>query len=310
MKNKKIRTAIVSTVSQSKDSLIRFCEYHRAVGIDRIILFFDNADEFREFEPHQDERVTCINCDARYWLSLGRDRPDNLDARIQANRMHGIGMCQEQGVEFVAGIDGDELLYASGNLNRTIASEIAGLDAVMVLPYEAVHDRDSIGRPIFEARHFKVIPNRVNRHAVPLFYRHIHDYTDNGFLGHTAGKAIIRTDAGIVAYENSHRPRLSDPSRIAKTYKMKLLHFDCANESEWISKWEKRLDGRANAGDRTSGMRGNRLDQLAQIGEAMENGKDSINDLYEAYHLYSSVKLFFGKLIGLIKKIELKHIDR
>jgi hypothetical protein len=301
------RIAIVATVSQSPQSLIRFCDYHLDLGVDHIFLYFDKSEENSITALKENNRITCISCTEDYWARLKTNRPASLDDRIIRNRMHGIRLCQDHGINFVAPIDADEFIYTNQNLRRALSQAFVSLDAVILFPYEAIHDKYSIRANPYEAKYFKVLPNRINKYVVPIFYSRIRELTDNGFFGHTAGKTLLRSSAEIVEYRNTHRPILADPSKMGKTNLLKLLHFDCALEEEWIRKWRNRFEGHTIAT-----MRRKRERQYDEIKNALVGQGPHIRQLYRDYYLYNGLEIAVGRCLGLLHRMdaELSNVQR
>ncbi len=303
MPAKKVRKidslAVIATVSQAPETLIRFCQHHLAIGADHIFLFFDRPRENNIAVLQNEARITCINCTSEHWRSAGfRDKPD-LDDMLLSNYRAGIRMCRDAGITYAALVDGDELVYSDRSLKDALAQAFVGLDAVVMLPYEAMHDRGTISGGPFEAKNFKSLPNRLNQYFAPLIYRRIWERADHGFLGHIIGKSIIRTGASNYRFETTHRPVFDDESRIAKTNQLKLLHYDCLTIDEWAQKWRKRFQEGVIVK-----MRSKRHGQLAEIEIAQKMSDRNLEKLYRTYHLYSDVEILFGRSLGLVKRFE------
>lgn len=297
------KIAIVSLVSQSPQSLIRFCHHHLDIGVDHIFLYFDKPAENNIDVLDKNNRITCISCTDEHWARINTTRSPELNDRQIRNIMHGISLCREQGIEFVAPIDSDEFIYTTGDFKTALSKVFDGLDAVVLFPYEAIHDRDSINSGPFQSKYFKVLPNRLNKYVVPLFYRRIHGLTDGGFFGHLQGKPLLRVNADIVEYQ-IHRPKLSNPSKLGKTNALKLLHFDCVLEDEWIAKWRNRLDG-----DTFVLMRPKRQRQFDEIKHALEGNEGKIRRLYRKYYFHNRIEIAIGRGLGLLRQMDVSLRD-
>ncbi len=293
--------AVVATVSQAPEASIRFCLYHLDIGVDHIFLFFDKPRENNISILHDNDRITCISCTKEYWLERGVERSNILIERNIHNFRRAVELCKERDINIIAPIDGDELLYPDQNFKAVLTEAFDGMDAVLLHPYEAVHDKKSITAAPFESKYFKVLPNRINRCLVPLFYKRIFQFSDDGFFGHLVGKTLFRTNAEIVAYENTHRPRFGETAKVGKTNLLKLLHFDCALEDDWVHKWKLRFDGGA-----IPTMRPKRELQYNEIKRAVESGEQSIRQLYRKYYLYGSIQIGLGRCLGLFQKFDKK----
>lgn len=294
------KIAIVATVSQEPETNIRFCQYHLDIGVDHIFLFFDKPEENCIGELQQHEDVTCISCTEAHWQELGVERTKILGKRNRANAMFAVRKCRERNIDILASIDGDELLYTEEGFKETVSKAFVHRDALYILPYEAVHDKNSIGAGPFAHRYFKVIPNRLNRYLVPLFYWRIRNVTDNGFFGHLIGKTMFRIDAEIVEFDNTHRPKFGNPSKVSKVDAVKLLHFDCAQEAGWIHKWSMRFTGDAQAT-----MRPKRERQHYEIKEAFEGSAQQVRAVYRNFFFLNNFALAIGRCIGLIRRFDI-----
>jgi len=288
--------AVASMVSQSRSSIVRFCQYHFTLGVEHIFLYFDYPEEADIPELRADPRVTVTLCDAAYWERLNVERCSTLRFRISATLAHGLQSARDADYRYVALIDSDEFLYTDLPLKKALEIAFADADVACLYPEEAIHDPTSIENGDFSHRHFKCRTNRLNRMVVPTFYSRINEVPDEGFLGHLVGKNIFRTDVEYSEMD-MHAPILAPGFTRKRTEAIVLLHFDCMQFDDWKKKWELRFSGRA-----IPNMRQKRARQYEQIRQAAEAGDIRLRNLYHRYYLYENWHLRLGRLMGVIDR--------
>ncbi|MEO0411615.1 MAG: glycosyltransferase family 92 protein [Pseudomonadota bacterium] len=293
-----LKLAICTFLSQSRESVLKLIDHNRKIGADHIFLFFDYPEEadFPEIADFDD--VTIVACDDTFWNSCPGGRSDVLIKRNEFALLKGYQMATAAGCDFAALIDGDELLYAKGNLIQAIRKHAEAADILRLYPYEAIlvcKDK----RDEFSQTHFKALPNRINRAFLRWTYGDTLAISDDGFFGHLSGKAIVRTGLTF-KHINVHCPTPETPARTVRIKDVWLLHFDCMNFSSWKRKWALRLNGKA-----IGTMRDKRKRQFTAIEKAFQDDEIALENLYEAFFVLDFWRVTLGRATGLIRKVNL-----
>lgn len=276
-----------------------YVNYHLNLGIDSVVLFFDDPeDEGFDYFARQ-ENIIAYQCDDAYWAPLGK-RPKDIETRLRYNMTVADQILTERNFTWQINIDNDELLYPKGDL-KSLLGQYEG-DAVQFEMLEAVSDRVHC-KHIFETRTFKRIPSpRRTRAALKLrcskpFFEH--EY----FRGHMVSKMAIRLN-GKVLRQGIHRPDETAPDfRIHKSKTIQMLHYDCVGIDSWKTKWNYRLDLSGAALE----MRGARERQMQLYAAAKVKGEKHTVALFRRLHCLSMKDRL---ILHVLKLLTIVRINR
>ena len=296
---------IVSTIRENPKQTKEFIDYHLNIGASHIVVCFDDPEDPVMADYRDEPRVTCIPCTQDHWNQLAGQTTKFNEEHIKNNFRYGSRLLRAMGVDFIICLDGDELLYADEPVPLLLSKVKKQFDIVKFPVLEAVQHPGMNDALALRSRCFKVPRNgRSIRHKIgcPVLHRRFNHLTKSGFFGHQAGKAFFRSTAPVDIF-NHHTPRSGhQPLKVFQTGKMFLLHFDCVCFEGWEHKWRRRVFGETNFDT----MSEHRFLQQKEIRRAMEDkDKRMLYKLYRRYHWWGRIKLFCGRHLRLIKKIDL-----
>ncbi len=296
------KIALISTVKAPTNELLEFVNYHLGIGINEIILFFDDpkdeAIKFLENKP----QVHCIVCTDKYWQQRKIQKPDSIEERQVININHGAKIAKANACTWLAHIDSDELIFNS--INQSIGEILVKSKAniVRLAVREAIADHPYT-HSVFSAKWFKkpVNPEKINK-AIKLGSQKVF-FEGEFFRGHLESKAFVKIDSKISRY-GIHYPSDYDINCVIKwSDDIKLLHYDCIGFDAWKSKWDRRLDGSATANK----MRINRKKQLQEYKNAKHLGHQQLLVLYKEMHMISTKNKLVLLLLGMIERIKISN---
>jgi len=107
------KIAVISTVRAPLQELQRFINYHLNIGIDEIILFFDDPHDagIASFSKYQ--QVSTVACTPEYWSQKAGEKPADLGARQILNVNEGVQIAAGKKCGWIVHIDSDELINPS-----------------------------------------------------------------------------------------------------------------------------------------------------------------------------------------------------
>jgi hypothetical protein len=272
------KLCVVSTVRSTADELLEFTHYHLNVGIDQILLFFDDPqDPALAVLDGVSPRVIAFRCDTAFWRAQRVKRPSIIEHRQLVNANLALAWARQHRFDWIIHIDSDELLLADTDLRDILSAEAS---PVVRFPMkEAVAERESYPTR-FHATLFREPLPQARIDSLSPADRASILFEGEYFRGHTASKAAIRVNSAVksVGIHGAAKPRL--PER--QSSEITLLHYDCIGLEDWKRKWERRLDGSGTA----DGMRPGRLRQLELFKRAY--GKPAQErELYARLHMVS-----------------------
>lgn len=292
--------AICSTVRAPLNELISFVNFHRNIGVSKILLFFDDPEDegIKYFEGRDD--VIVVPCDDEHWQRTTGGLPHALHERLLGNREVGLRMAQDLGCDWYAMVDSDEMIYPSGSLSELLDASKA--DVLVPAMREAISEKQRYDH-IFEPDQFKLLSGKTKIWVARLLGCRSAIYENRYFRGHGASKSLVRMSAvGKIHEYSSHGPRRFDRSlRRKRTSKIELLHFDCVGIENWMQKWEQRTSG--SVVSRRMGK--NRRMQVDAYLAAREKGADALAALYEDMFVIPPREMKILGRLGMTKRIQL-----
>jgi hypothetical protein len=146
------KICLIATARSTIHDVLHFVNYHLNIGIDKIILFFDDPNDPAIAPLENYAAVWAVKCDDAYWESRGAERPLTIEQRQEINVNAGLRLAQQNDFGWIIHIDSDELLFLKDDI-KAILSRHRG-DVVMFSMKEAVPDKDHF-RHRFEPSLFK-----------------------------------------------------------------------------------------------------------------------------------------------------------
>ncbi len=268
---------IVSTVRAPFSQLKAFVNFHLNIGIDCIVLFFDDPDDeaFKKFQYYP--KVITICCDKVYWKENGGERPLAIEERQKININKGIEYLGEKGCSWSIHIDSDELVNPLKPIKSLLSENKADIVRFTVL--EAVAEKEeyeNIFLPsLFRKQSRKEIVKLASKTG---FFKAFFD--GEFFRGHTASKAAVRIKPEFNNLYSIHGVDRTVAASQEITKFIQLLHYDCVSLDDWRTKWDRRLDGSGIA----VGMRSNRQRQMEFYKKAKDKNDNSLSELFNRLH--------------------------
>jgi hypothetical protein len=296
----------VSTVRAPLADLKMFVNYHLNCRVDRMFLFFDDpADASIEYF-HNDNRVTCIRCDAAHWASSQLPDKPSIEERQVYNATLALRWAANEGFDWVIHIDSDELVFASGRDLKGYLERIADcFDAVTFPTLEALPNK-RYSKHFFEEIHwFKTYKARVPLAEVIARRMGCHRAFKYGyFRAHIAGKTATRVRSPVARVGiQSPIARNGAELNIEVSANVFLLHFDCCTFEDWKLKWKRRVDGTATV----SQIREERVWQFNDFLAAYQaNSEARLMLEYQRQYIFPTYEKIILVTLGLLRWVDLK----
>lgn len=210
---------VVTTTNAPLDRIAGFAAHYLTLGARRIELFLDAAapEVASFFADHPQVRVTA--CDAAYWQSCGKDRPEAHQLRQAHNATRAY---RASDLDFLAHFDVDEFLIPETDIARGLRFVPEDCAQARVRPVELLAPADGV------PRHYKITHRQAGQKRAVLdrIYPGYGSYLTGGFISHTSGKVFARTRIPGVRL-GIHGLRLEGQSvgNEAEMPKLKLAHF-------------------------------------------------------------------------------------
>lgn len=293
------RIAIVSMVRAPLHELRMFVNYHLNIGIDEVILFFDDPQDPGLHAFAKFPQVTSIACSAEYWSEKTGEKPSNFNIKQLTNANEGAKLAAQKGCDWVIQIDSDEIVKPSADIKITL--ENCNSDALRFKVMEAVSEWEDYDN-IFKATLFKNESSETKIRAAKLLGCSHAIFNNEYFRGHTASKMAVKVSSKINTH-GIHGPREYDRNNtiFENTDSITLLHFDCVGFDSWNSKWGRRNDGTC----KTVSMRKNRQNQLQAYSHAKQTGPNALSSLYRRFHIIPRRERVILTLLGMLQRVEL-----
>ena len=262
--------SVVCIAKEPPEVIRRFVAWHLDAGASRITLFFDDPEDPSISMVSHLAQVEAVPCTPAFWQSLGLDADAPFIKRQNRACKHGYDAAPH---DWVLNIDADELLYVQG---RSVAQFLAKMPrdvrSVRVQPAERVLRDGDESRAVFR------LP--MTRGQIAAVYREDAPYVirNQGLVGHSAGKSIIRTGLKNI-WLHQHYPLIRrgpviEDRIVGARDGIYLLHYFNRGYRDWRRKLEYRL--------RQGGFR-HRLTDL--LNAALEKEKEQeLRDIYARLH--------------------------
>lgn len=295
-----IKVTIISTVRSPIKQLRLFVNYHLNVGIDHIILFFDDPLDEGINAFAQYEKVSTVKCSSAYWLEKTDKRPEFISERYIINVNEGVKLALEKNCNWIIHIDSDELINPLKELKQVLSDTNA--EAVRFSILEAVSENEKYDH-IFQPILFKKNPNRLQVYLAKFLGCSNVFFDNQYFRGHTASKMAVKISPDIKQYRVHNAEKYYGKLIIENSNEIQLLHYDCVGINTWMMKWDRRLDGTGKS--KTLGEQ--RKKQLVLYEQTKVKGKKDLSLLYQKLHMIPMREQVVLYRLGMLKTIKLKQ---
>ena len=270
----RVKLALVSTVRDVAAVIDSFIRYHRAIGFDRLYLFFDDADDPAADQAEAyPEAVVWRRGPAlhRRWEQTRRYRSHHvgpfIDTEVQArqilNAAVALDLARAEGIDWLLHLDGDELFFPGA---ATLQDHFAGLDAAGLpgacyLNLEAIPEQETIAdffrtATLFKRNRTGAAPLTPEQHALlasipqlpPRFFHFYHGV-----------KSAARVQAGLEPFGVHYFRLPTGALDHHATNGPVILHYACCGFDHFWNKyralgafadrWFERQDIRTSIGD-------------------------------------------------------------
>ena len=106
------RICLVTTLRASLNDTLMFVNYHRHIGVDDIILFFDDPRDEAIDILSCTENTTAIPCTSEHWSRLGVSSDASIEERQILNATFAIDLARAKHCHWIVHLDSDELIFS------------------------------------------------------------------------------------------------------------------------------------------------------------------------------------------------------
>jgi len=247
-----MKIALVITAKNEERLLRQNLLYHRAIGLDRAFVYFDNTtDKGKEsiadldFVKTEDsvptEKYTHLDALKKFTSQA----KEHHTARQCLNTFDALQQCQQEGIDWLISIDADELVTPDlkqpcllGDFFIEISPQV---DVVNFQVKEMLQNRFSYTHVFAEATLFKARASfkrrfdNVFKHIYNPFNKSGRKY--NYWYGHTMGKTAIRVNADVIP-KNVHRFVNKEGSKVKSINQGYILHYHSYDFNDFIKKFK------------------------------------------------------------------------
>ena len=210
--------AVVATIDEPAALVAAFAAHHLAQGARQVHVFLDQPDPEAQRMLATLPGCEVTVCDAAYWAASKKAmRPAMHTARQIYNARQ---VYARTDADWLLHCDADEFVRDGSALAAALAEAPAVAMYLRLLVAERAYPQGAEGNEIFAG---------VFRHALPDYdqtgprvYANMIGLFHFGLTGHKAGKALVRTGAGMKMA--LHAPSGKPPHQVIQT--TRLLHFD------------------------------------------------------------------------------------
>jgi hypothetical protein len=306
-----MRLGIVSTVHEPGVMLDSFIQYHRAIGFQHFLLFFDNPQDPDIRRAQRYPEVTVVPCDEAHGRALqtlqaypvfGPQCATFHSARQILNAEMGMRMAADMGLDWLLHIDADELFHSPvlSPADHFTQLQESGAAQGTYLNMEAVPEALEVADPFREVTLFKRNPFVISS----LFLgRYFNFWQARGhyFVGYNHGKSAAQVDRRVTT-ASTHRFRHADGDLATRELTSpSILHYPSCGLSRHIHKFE-RLG--ATPDEAWSGMR-NRIPFFLTARNLCQNGDfEGFRRLYvDAVMMNDPAAIAEQSRIGILRRV-------
>ncbi|MGY6529070.1 MAG: glycosyltransferase family 2 protein [Cyanobacterium sp.] len=301
---------IFSTVKASLEETSSFIEYHLKMGIDFLIIFFDDPQDEAIAKFAENKKIICIPCTNEYWNQHAKKEKLSVEERQETNATVALSIARSKNIDWIIHIDVDEYIYVYGKSVKEILSktsqrnQVVRFSAVEAVPYNLNHIN-----PIQEINLFKVHPlTRLGKNfkinpwtyfrllLQKIIYRLKFKFANifckslknrSYIRGYIIGKSAARLNSSITGFK-CHFPTSTKNTLLNYTiaYDIVILHFNCSSFDVWKKKWKRRMENPLSI-KRLNNIQKKELKQFEE-GFLLPNDDQQLKAIYENLYFLSS----------------------
>lgn len=297
-----MKIAIVLTVKNEVRLLRNNLLYHKAIGVDKAFVYFDNtSDNGKESIADLDFVNTSNSVSADTYVSLPylkkftSQAVEHHTARQCLNTYDAQLKCKEEGIDWLISIDADELICTDFQIQSDLKSFFNTIpndtELVDFRTLEVLQQKERYNNVFAEESNFK-----VNKQVFYLSIRNPFTKLNQKFpwwYGHTMGKSAIRVAANLIPH-NVHRYKHIDDSSPKRVLKGNVLHYHAYDAEDFIKKF-------TNFSDRPDVfLSGNKVEDLKLLLRDVVNNSGMSRK--ELKHYFKENLMFTEKQVRKFKK--------
>lgn len=305
--------AFVAFVKDEERFLPAFLDYHRSLGAERGYFFIDRSTD-RTAE-------IVANCPWAAAMDAGfNPAREQMQAAQITCYDQALRMARTDGLDWLIMLDADEFLWGGadwpepsswlrrrrrsaaeeGNIGAMLAGVAPDVESIRIPPVEIIVESDGLMKPFWERQWFqdgRPVPRKV------LDPRTGGMLSVERFLGHSAGKAFIRTTCDAQAF-NAHKwtrrqdLALPDDIPLRTEDRGRMFHFLSIHAGHWRAKYEKLSH------EPDTWLRGQPVTQTKQAWKAVASGmgEREAADYFRKWVALSPSAIRAGRRAGILKR--------
>ncbi|WP_354635175.1 glycosyltransferase family 2 protein [Planktothricoides raciborskii] len=298
------KLAIISTVKAPLSQLTMYVNYHLNIGIDEIILFFDDPlDEGIKFFANY-ENVTVVPCSSEYWTQTTEPRPPIVLDRQITNVNEGVKIAISKNCSWMTHIDCDELIYPLRDIKQVLRDCQA--DGLNFHVMEVVSEQETYEH-IFMPTLFKKRPNKLQIWAAKMLGCSQSFCGGQYFRAYETSKMLIKISPKIKKYGIHEPEECADDTIIKQSHELRLLHYDSVGLSNWKAKFERRAQELVEGDNLYEFFAKHRVTQFQAYLQARSEGDSQLVALYKRLYIMSKGQKQILFFLGMLEKVILNQ---
>ena len=240
-----MKIALVLTVKNEARLLRRNLLYHKAIGVDRVFVYFDNTtDNGKESIEDLDFVRTSKSVPIEKYVHLAylkkftTQREEHHTARQCLNTFDAQQQCKEENIDWLISLDADELICSDfrnpSDLKSFFLKIDEGIEEVKFQVLEVLQRKKSYENVFAEETLFKSNINAFSKSLYNPFKRSKQEFF--WWYGQGVGKGAIRVSSDLIPYNVHHYQKVDGniPLRIEKG---NVLHYHAYDSEDFIKKF-------------------------------------------------------------------------
>ena len=245
-----MKIAVVLTVKNEERLLRNNLLYHKAIGADRIFVYFDNTTDHGK-ESISDLEFLTINDSVSvkkyghldYLEKFTSQAGEHHTARQCLNTFDAQQLCKREGIDWLISLDADELICTNFKEPSQLKSFFKLVDkkveVVNFKTLEALQQKESYNHVFMEETLFK--KDRKQKKGKDFYKTLFNPFTKRSekfswWYSQHLGKAAVRIGRGIIPH-NVHRFKKSDGSKPNTLNAGNVLHYHAYDAEDFIKKF-------------------------------------------------------------------------
>lgn len=240
-----MRIAIVLTVKNEERLLRNHLLYHKAIGVHRAFVYFDNTTDNGKKSIADLDFVTIAGSvpaerygHLEYLNKFTSQAAEHHTARQCLNTFDAQQKCERENMDWLISLDADELICTDTTKPSDLKSFFKRIkeevEVVNFRTMEALQQQEGYKNVFAEETLFKANKQAFYKTIANPFTQKVQRFT--WYYGHTMGKAAIRVGRGIIPF-NVHRYEKINGIKTLSENKGNILHYHAYDAKDFIKKF-------------------------------------------------------------------------